>query len=398
MPLKSGLRAFGVILAICCYFAPSFCEDTEFNLELSTLSSSSEVSLLTIEFGTGILSAFGHCSIRIKDPQLGIDAVYHYGISAPSAIKFILGSIEENRFGMLMRSSTEGYLENYTESKRQISESILNLELSEKNLLFERLLNDYFGQNRRYNYRPFQTNCATQLFDFLFTVVDCQIDFEEPIDKATNESYFEIIQPYLENRPWVALALNLTFGTDAHRAITYRETAFIPDRLESLLSESSIVRAGQSKSTIESIHYLFEREDQNARKLVINPFILLFAGLLLTIYITIREVVSKMRNARFDFILFGLISIASLGLIYISANIMHSYSSFNYNLAWIMPLHIVPLLNFIPNRARRIYFRIWTGLFIGVFFAYWLYLYPLFKQLWPLILVFTIRSCCITGL
>lgn len=44
------------------------------------LSENSQISLLTCEPGEATYAKFGHSAIRIYDPELQIDIVFHYGI------------------------------------------------------------------------------------------------------------------------------------------------------------------------------------------------------------------------------------------------------------------------------------------------------------------------------
>lgn len=365
-------------------------------VDLPTLSSDAKVSILTVDPGFEIHSIFGHCSIRIQDSQLGIDAVYGYGAVLTSQTRFFLESSVENRNGTFMRSTFDKYLESHLSRKRRVTECVLNLNQSQNQSISDRLLDEYLMKDRFYPYHPFRNNCATREFDLLISVLGDSLDFAMPLDALTESTFFKNIQPYFGNHPWTALGTNLSLGLGTHKRLTYREEAFLPKRLEEIVKETFITKESGMESLVYSINELVYDYGEVDSSGELNPKWLLYLVLGLSLVALVNEKLSGVYYSRLDFALFGFVTLLGLVLIYTSIYIAHDYSNNNYNLIWAFPLHAFAFVPFVNRALRLKYFAIWMGLYSLLFLVYWILLPPLFVQLWPLFLALIVRSYSIT--
>ena len=380
---------FGILTAS----SSSLAQETPRKIELPTLSEEARISLLTVAPGQAIHSIFGHCALRVRDPKLGIDAVYSYPAIITSKSRFFLESGTENRSGIYSRSTFDKYIQHHTLIGQEVRESVLNLEQKQKQAFSDRLLNNYLHEERIYPYHPFAKNCATLPFDLILSLIGSDLIFEKDLDDKTGQSYFERIQPYFPPHPWTAIGMNLSLGIGTQRNLTYREQAFLPQLIEESLQETFIQTPDGEEPLVAEQSILIEGKPDTTYAFIPKPIWLLSATLILTIYVTFKEMASGKYALTFDRLLFGTVSLQGAVLVYTSMHIAHDYSIYNFNLIWASPLHIFAL--FLPSklkRGTRVYFRIYSLVFTLVAAVFFFAIPALSTQLWPLLLALLIRA------
>ncbi|HKL96496.1 MAG TPA: DUF4105 domain-containing protein, partial [Paludibacteraceae bacterium] len=116
------------------------------------LSESSQISLLTCEPGEATYAKFGHSAIRINDPELGVDIVFHYGIFDYNTewfiAKFVKGATDYE-VGVLPINI---FLGEYQKRGSSVYEQVLMLNQTQREELYEALWENYEPENRKYRY------------------------------------------------------------------------------------------------------------------------------------------------------------------------------------------------------------------------------------------------------
>ena len=125
------------------------------------LSPQAEISVLTIGPGASLNDAFGHSAFRIKDPIKGTDLVFNYGVYDFNTPNFYLKFAQGKLNYLIGLNYYEDFFETYISQNRTIKEQVLNVSSSEKQKLFDYLLNNIKPENRAYLYDFFYLARAT---------------------------------------------------------------------------------------------------------------------------------------------------------------------------------------------------------------------------------------------
>ena len=173
------------------------------------LAKTAKISILTCEKGDELYSLFGHTAIRIKDEANTLDVVYNYGTfdfkTERFYLKFIKGDL---KYFVSAYSFNEFYYE-YTLENRAIYEQKLDLTMLQKQQLFDALNKSLLSDDKFYTYKFINRNCTNMVVDKVNQSLG-----KKCIVKTTeqNESYREILFPYLENHFYENLGINIIFG------------------------------------------------------------------------------------------------------------------------------------------------------------------------------------------
>lgn len=198
----------------------------------NSLSEKAKVSILTCGLGPESYAMYGHTGIRIKDDLKGIDIVYNYGtfdFNTPNFIgKFIKGDLQYFvTFGNFM-----DFYYNYQFENREIIEQELNLTSKQIHDLYQQLNHSVFSEERFYTYKFIDRNCTTMVVDKINDI----LGKEYIKSKTTNQSYREILYPYMTNF-YMKLGIQLIFGTKVDEPAT---RLFLPYELKNVISETKI--------------------------------------------------------------------------------------------------------------------------------------------------------------
>ena len=132
-----------------------------------TLSDTSEIAIVTAGPGAVLYEKFGHSAIRIIDPNLNIDLIYNYGIFDFNTPNFYTNFAKGKMYYLLAKYDFKYFIASYKRDERWLKQQFLNLNLSEKQIIFNYLENNALQENATYLYDPFFDNCATKIRDIL---------------------------------------------------------------------------------------------------------------------------------------------------------------------------------------------------------------------------------------
>lgn len=303
------------------------------------LSAEAEISILTVGPGTSLNDAFGHSAFRIKDLNNRIDVTYGYGEYDFDAPNFYLKFAQGKLNYLISKTDFTRFYQVYNYYNRSIKEQVLNLSQSEKQKLYNYLINNYKPENRSYLYEFFYDNCATKIKDVANITTNNTITFNNPKD-FNNATFRTLIQNNLNKNSWGSLGIDIALGSVIDKTATPENHMFLPENIYRFFENATI--GSDNKPLVKQSRTIYsQKENPKTNHFFFSPlFILSIVGLLM-IYITYNDYKSKKRTNWLDVTLFtitGLIGVVIL-LLWFATN--HTGTHQNYNLLWAFALNVL---------------------------------------------------------
>jgi hypothetical protein len=306
------------------------------------LTGDSKISMLTCSPGAELYSTFGHSAIRVKDPNLNIDIVFNYGtfdFATPNFYaKFVKGKLNY----ILSVSSFPDFIYEYVMEERWVVEQVLDVSLEEKQSLFDSLRINYLPENREYLYDFFFDNCATRIRDIFYEKLEgVEFDYSET---ENNNTFRDLLKPYIKPYPWVELGINLALGARADRIASPWETMFLPDHMLDLFRDVRIERDSATSLLCYPETIIFAGVDLPEKRFKIhNPMIVFWALFVLGTLITFFDLKRRKPSKWFDIMIFGFTGLLGVLFVFLWFGTDHTVMVNNYNLLWAIPLHFPAL-------------------------------------------------------
>lgn len=311
--------------------------------QYTQLSERSQVSLLTISPAEELYSTFGHSAIRITDPENGIDQNYNYGSFDFEAdwfyLKFLRGTLPY-QISSYDFSREFYYWTSPDYQGRGVIQQILNLNLAQKQKVYELLEENLKPANRNYAYRFFFDNCSTRLQDILDAATDNRISYNKTLH--ADSTYRQWIDVYAKenNKLWSDFAMDIAIGVPSDAVTDWDGALFLPYNLKDALETASI----QTDSTIQPLvlreSILAERSIYNPVE-TITPIIFFSLIFLLVLYLTRREIKIGRYNKWLDKTLFTITGFCGLVFCLLWFATDHGVTNQNFNILWGLPLVLV---------------------------------------------------------
>lgn len=310
---------------------------------------------------TSVFSIFGHASLRVNDPELGIDYIFNYGVFDNSNVENILQLIKGNLYCELWVYDTKSYLEKSRQAGIEQKEHVLNLLPEEKETLWEQLID--MGKNKKkYKYDIFRTNCATLPLMSVGLSVAGKIQFDDTVDWPRG-SYSSFTKPYLEIYPWPHFLGFLFFGGSIYQPLSFTETLFLPYYLEAAFERAEIVSETGNRPLIVSSSTIVEGRPLILAPAFLTPMLVGWSLFGLVLLLSLWEWKKKRYFRLIDCILFGAAGLFGLLLFLLNTVFAEWYTTFNYNLIWLHPLHLLAVLFFARKKwDKPAYYYHWFNL------------------------------------
>ncbi|MCX6239446.1 MAG: DUF4105 domain-containing protein [Bacteroidia bacterium] len=357
------------------------------------LSPEAQISLLTCAPGDEIYSYFGHSAIRINDRQAGIDYVFNYGVfsfESPNFIwRFVKGQTDYMLYGYLMAS----FMEEYQKDQRSVYEQVLNISQSEKQLLFDALIENAKKENRVYRYRHFSDNCATRVRDQFEKCVNHQLQYDTLKDSKL--SYRDLVDQYVPGNSWNGFGIKLALGIPADKTTTYSQKMFLPDYLLRSMAGAKVVNDGAGVLFVLPQTTLFEAKPLRSGFSLTSPAVVVNLFFLVVALFSFIEYRRKKRMIWLDFLVFLSIGFAGILLSFLCFISVSEATGWNLNLVWALPTHIVfAFLWLIPSlRPKLTWYLKFTAGIVLLFLITMTFLPQTFHWLVvPLCLIILLRS------
>lgn len=368
-----------------------------FGIKLSannSLSENAEISIITCEAGNQTYTAFGHSAIHVKDLAQNIDIIFNYGtfdFNTPNFYtKFASGRLDY----MLSVLPYPDFIEFYKNENRSVYTQKLRLTNTEKQILFNALVENFRLENRFYRYDFFIDNCATRIDDIIQKSLQTNWIFKAV--PCTPYTYRTALNQHLQDSKWTLLGLNILLGTPTDKM---PHELFLPNILKD--NYSQILHNGKKITSSPSILYKAKHTQGNNQ--IPSPKTIFYT---LAFVLLLASIFRNNSLKYIDFILFSLIGIAGIIISYTSFFSEYMATKNNWNLFWAIPTHLIIafFILFKKNNSQifRIYFTTTLILSITVLiFATFPnlfgtvyrvpYSFP-FSQLIPILLCIIIRS------
>ena len=166
-----------------------------------------------------------------------VDYVFNYGIfdfSKPNFIYRFAKGETDYRLGV---ANYADYVIEYQLRGSTITEQRLNLTPSERQRLWEALVENYRPENRVYRYNFFFDNCATRPALLIEKAVG-HIDYHYPY---TAQTFRSLINQCTRHHAWLTFGCDLALGSPTDRIATPHEMMFLPDYLREAFSKAEII-------------------------------------------------------------------------------------------------------------------------------------------------------------
>lgn len=307
----------------------------------STISDNTTASIVTVMPGDDAYNIFGHTAIRIADNDSGFDALFNYGTFdfTPGFVpKFIRGKLDYS----LSVSGTLRAIEFYSYEERTVVEQVLDLNAEQTERLYQFLRINYAPENRYYRYDFFFDNCSTRIRDVLSAVLGDSLAWSN--GGQQQESFRDLLYPYLVDAPLLSTGIDLAIGSDADRVASAAERTFLPVELEHQLDEATL-NGRQLVASTDTLYLAPQRPLSPWRHL----YFVGWAFLLVIIACVLTDRWNRLVRIG-DAILYSVTGIAGVVIIGLWFATDHVVTDANLNLAWAFPLNLMVAAN--GYRAR----------------------------------------------
>lgn len=304
----------------------------------NTLSEQAEISVLTIDPGTSLNDAFGHSAFRIKDPTNGTDLVFNYGVYDFETPNFYMKFAQGKLNYLIGLNYYEDFFEAYLAQNRTIKEQILNLSATEKQKLFDYLLNNYKPENRGYLYEFFYDNCATKIKDVVNTSLNNNLVFNKP-ENFKDQTFRSLIYGNVNKNSWGSFGIDLALGSVIDRKAKTEDHMFLPENIYKFFEVATI--KGSDKPLVKESNVLFKQTDTPVTTSFLTSPLFVFGILgIFILFITYKDFKNKKRSVWLDVTLFSFTGLVGILILLLWFATDHTGTHQNYNLLWAFVLNI----------------------------------------------------------
>lgn len=359
------------------------------------LSPQAEVSVITAAAGSELYTIFGHTTIRVHDPANQLDKVYNYGTFNFDEPGYYWHFARGYLHYYLETSQFDSFSRFYLMVHRSLYEQVLRLTQEEKQALYEFLEHNALPENRYYRYDSFLNNCSTKVRDALQQILAGSVTFDDSAFTAPR-SFREYIAPYLHQRPWGGLGINLLLGAPIDQPASAFQSMFLPNQLKNILAAAIVTTDSTALPIVENIRVYpampasFEKSGMDWTPGLIFWLIGLFlAG------VTYLEWRARTVLFPLDGIILGVVGILGILFLFLWFGSARTWTNANYNLVWALPTHLIAAILLFKKRKPRIlgkYFTYTTGLTLLLLISWKFVPQTLPVTLLPLVVILTIRT------
>lgn len=357
------------------------------------LSDEAEVSLITVGPGPNLVDCFGHSALRVKDPALNMDKAYNYGIFDTTEEGFYIRFAAGTQQYMVAAYDFIRFFQNYREENRWITEQVLNINLEEKQAIFEFLENNILPQNKFYLYDQFFDNCATKLRDIPKSVLGDQLTFND--DHITEEAtYRDLVDENSFNHLWMDLGIDIGLGNVVDRTADVEARMYLPDYVLSAYEHATINRNGEEVPAVKATNKLFESDYYEQRKEQLSPTLLMSVIALVVMIFTVKDYLTKKRSRWLDFTLFFLTGLIGLLVLLLWLATHHTTTINNLNVLWAFAPNLIVAFLIVKKQPKRwlmVYVRFLVILLLGMTFVWLGRLQVYNTALIPIMIMLTFR-------
>ena len=192
-------------------------------------------------------------------------------------------------------------------------------------LLFKYLEENVQPENSSYLYNYIFNNCATKIRDVLFSVFQERVEFKS---EGEGMSFRGLMDLYLKKNEWGDLGIDICLGSSIDVEASNLDQMYLPDYLFTGLE---IATLDNKKLVNETLTYIPDYNEYNQS--IFSPKLIFIIVLLISIYISFRQIKYVLKYKYFDLILFCGSGLIGLLIIYLWGFTDH-LSKNNFNILW----------------------------------------------------------------
>ena len=335
---------------------------------LPQLSEVAQVSLITYTPGEELYERFGHSAIRVRDDLIGLDRLYNFGVfdfGTPNFyVKFAHGDLRYQ----LAVSQADEEIRMVGEAGQGVSEVPLNLSPAQRQAMFEALEINLLPENRFYRYDFILDNCSTRPRDVIERVTGSRVVVRD----AGKQTFREMLDPYFTRIPWVGLGVSLLLGVRVDRAASPREACFLPADLEHAVQSS---KNGDQPLAGEKKQLFPSKTLAGAPPFLAPVYVFWGGGVFWFLFWLLRGKEHSTWATAITLMIVGFLGSFVLGLSFWTRLwVLHK----NYNLLWLIPLHLAAGLWLLCAKRRLAFLRwyLWFAFLAAMFLICFSFLLP----------------------
>ena len=263
------------------------------------------VSLLTCTPGQLVYELYGHTAIRVK--EVGArqsDWVFNYGtfsFNQPHFVwRFMLGETDYE-LGVVPYSI---FYEFYVKEGRGIDEQVLNLSSTEAKHLVDALSKNLEPENATYRYNFFYDNCVTRALRQIENAVEGTVVWPKADE---NKTLRDIVHEFSTPSPWNEFGQDLLLGAEADEKADLAKQQFAPIYAERFVTDAMIKdKDGKVRHLAAPVRTLLPAQpgvQTEESGFPISPTVVFGIILVLTIAISMAELLKKKRYWQYDVLL-----------------------------------------------------------------------------------------------
>lgn len=363
------------------------------------LSDKAEISLMTsAPYEAEVFTVYGHAALRIKDPEQKIDYIFNYGIFSFNKPNFIYRFTKGETDYQLGVANYQDYIIEYQMRGSVVTEQVLNLTQTEKQRIWEALIENYRPENRVYRYNFFFDNCATRPASITEKNVDGSINYHYT---PTPQTFRDMINHCTRRHPWLTFGCDLALGNPTDRIATPHEMLFLPENLKQAFANATIEAPdGSSRQLVLRTEVIEALDTDEPAKNIWNyltPNVSLTVLFLAVALLSFLEIKRKSYFRIMDFLLFLIAGLAGCLLFFLSFISEHPCTNPNWMIIALHPLHLAAAILFCVKKADRVvyYYHFINFAALSLMLAGWIFIpQHLNTAFIPLVATLWIRSGC----
>ncbi|WP_347924969.1 DUF4105 domain-containing protein [Pontimicrobium sp. SW4] len=330
-----------LLLFLCC---------TTSNAQLK-LSDQAEISVLTIGPGTLLMDAFGHNGFRVRDRERMLDVVFNYGTFDFDTPNFYLKFAQGKLNYRLEHNPYDDFFQYYIAQNRSIDEQILDLTRTQKQQVFDFLLNNAKPENKYYLYDFFYDNCATKMKDVLKASLNEQITFTKP-NNFNAKTFRGLIHEQVNKNSWGSLGIDVALGSVIDKKATPEEHMFLPKFIHSFFDKTTFTSS--NKPLVKELRSLYKKVDKPISSSFFTSPLMVFSLLgALILWITYQDYKKDVRSKWLDIGLFSITGLIGVFLLILWFATDHTTTANNYNLLWAVPINLFVIKQLLKPAPKK---------------------------------------------
>lgn len=317
------------------------------------LSDSSQISLLTVTPGDEVYAQYGHTAIRIVDFRREFDLVFNYGLFDFNTPNFLYKFIKGETDYICGVGGFSDFIIEYQLSERGVVEQILNLSATEKERIWQALVQNIQIENRTYRYNYLYNNCATKPRDLILSNLDGKTEYayKEPFKSLRDEIHY-----FTKKYPWTQFGIDLLLGAPIDNAASLSDQQFAPEILKQSFDKANIVDSNKNiKPLVTKTNVLIALEYDEAEKKpsVFGPNLVIWILFFIIAFISVYESRKEKRGMTLTAIIFGIYGLIGSLIAFLWLFSEHPGTEVNFLLLWLNPLHLFFAIGIFFQKFRK---------------------------------------------